>query len=576
MLRVNHRRIPKMIYVAIFLVFLLLAVQLNPPARSSVTRERAFSVEVILNKPGSSYDLTSLNDYAEKGSIKIVIEGEGNYDKDEDKEDPGSKLTYYFYRSHYHPELVVSLYEANESMYYSSGDKYEETRIEGLGMKLSIPTKEDEKEKDYETVKIKLGMQVNFTDDLIVHILKLGFKKHSFDFDKTNKSIVFMEFTRNDYDKDDNFEKDESYEKDEDYEKKDDYEKDGDYEKEAIYLSFSNDYVRKSPDSASETNETVIWVKGKNFTDDIDRDMRDILQFLSVDPTKWDNASWDDRTEKENDYNPLVELDPRNLDWSAAVEKELEWLISEYIISGLTTDDIGAILLESGGGEMVLYENGSWKSFSDTEALPTRGEGTISLSGLLDWNELPGNPPGHFDPAKPDTAYELGLIVGLIVSLIIIVLAISLYTRIRRKAILENINRRRIYERIKEKPGVHFSALLKDLGIKSGTLSHHINILEKEEFIKSRQSGMFRRFFLYGEKPLLTFGLPSIQERILKVIMDHPGISQSGISKETGSNKMKVNYHVKMMRDAELLTMEKKGRKSLCFITGAGMTFLPD
>lgn len=541
MLRVNHLRIPKMIYAAIFLVFLLLAVQLNPPARSSVTQERAFSVEVILNKPGASYDLTPLNNFAEKGSIKIVMEGGENYDKDEDKEYPESRLTYYFYRSHYHPELVVSLYEANETMYYSSRVNIDEVPIVGLGMKIAIPTEGGEKEEDYKAASLSLGIQVNFTDDLIIHILNLGFKKHSFDFDKTSKSIVFMEFARDD-----------------------------------VYLSFSNGDEGKSKDNAFKSNETVIWVKSKSFTDDFDRDIREILQYLSVDPTKWDNASWDDRTEKENDYNPLVELDPRNLDWSAAVKKELEWLISEYIISGLSTDDIGTILLESGGGEMVLYENGSWRSFSDTKALPTRGEGTTSLSGLLDWNELPGNPPGHFNPAEPDTAYELGLIVVLIVSLIIIVLAVSLYTRIRRKAILENINRRRIYERVKEKPGIHFSALLKDLCIKSGTLSHHINILESEEFIKSCQNGMFRRFYLCGEKVLFTFNLLIIQEKILKAIMDHPGISQSGISKEIDSNKMRVNYHVKIMRDAELLTLEKRGRKSLCFITGAGMTFLLD
>ena len=115
---------------------------------------------------------------------------------------------------------------------------------------------------------------------------------------------------------------------------------------------------------------------------------------------------------------------------------------------------------------------------------------------------------------------------------------------------------------------------MKNFNLSSGSLSHHINLLENEEYIKSRQDGMYRRFYLYEEKARLIFNLSSVQERILKVIMDNPGISQSGISDMIDSNKMRVNYHVKILRDADLLNLEKKGRKSLCFITIAGREFI--
>ena len=127
---------------------------------------------------------------------------------------------------------------------------------------------------------------------------------------------------------------------------------------------------------------------------------------------------------------------------------------------------------------------------------------------------------------------------------------------------------------IKNEPGVHFSALMKSFNLSSGSLSHHINLLENEEYIKSRQDGMYRRFYLHEEKARLVFNLSTVQERILKIILDNPGISQSRISKMIDSNKMRVNYHVKILRDADLLKLERNGRESLCFITNYGREFI--
>jgi len=581
MLRRSHRSNLKTIPLAIILICILLIVLLLTPAQASVTKETSFSAEVVLNKPGVTYDLTPLEAYAKEGSAKVVDE-DGNYvkydqggpDKASDNEDPETESKYYFYKSHYDPKLVVTLYEVQKTIYYPSGEDFDEAMMEGLGMKLSIPTEYDEKKTDYEKITLTLDAQMNITEGFFKYMDQLGFK--IVDFKEEDAQVVFMEFTRGGVDKDED-EKNDDYEKEGEYEKDDDYEKDDEHEKDGVYLSFSLSDGGKSSEVPSQSNEMTITVKGqKGFsTDTFDNDIRDILLFLSIDPDKWDEGQWEELTETEKDYVPAEKLYPEDLDWSAAMEKELEWLKSESIISGLTADDIQAISDKSMVEDPVVYENGEWMSFSETDALPTVEE-AISISSLIDWSILPANPPGQSFHTGSDVIYDLDLVIGLMVILIIVVVAFSSYTRIRRRSILENINRRRIYERIKEKPGIHFSALLKDLGIKSGTLSHHINILENEEYVKSRQSGMFRRFFLHEEKALLTFNLSTIQEKILKVIMDHPGITQAGISKKIDSNKMKVNYHVKLMRDAKLLTLEKKGRESLCFITGAGMTFLPE
>ena len=101
--------------------------------------------------------------------------------------------------------------------------------------------------------------------------------------------------------------------------------------------------------------------------------------------------------------------------------------------------------------------------------------------------------------------------------------------------------------------------------LKSGTLAHHLNVLEDNEFIKSVQDGRYRRFFLYEQKQPLKFRLSKVQERIMALIRDHPGITISDISSEVGSNRMVVNYHAKILQEAGLISLEREGRSNHCY-----------
>jgi predicted transcriptional regulator len=61
--------------------------------------------------------------------------------------------------------------------------------------------------------------------------------------------------------------------------------------------------------------------------------------------------------------------------------------------------------------------------------------------------------------------------------------------------------------------------------------------------------------------------LTAIQLAILGIVDQSPGISQSNISKNLGRNRMIVNYHIKILRDANMLSLEKVGRESMCYTT---------
>ena len=178
-----------------------------------------------------------------------------------------------------------------------------------------------------------------------------------------------------------------------------------------------------------------------------------------------------------------------------------------------------------------------------------------------------------------DLSWLLIYIIPLFLFITIMVLAgmaFLVYARLKTKALLDNVNRKMIFELVRDYPGIHFMALSKRLGIMQGVLSHHLNILEKNHLVKSLQDGMYRRFYLYDQSIEFKLVLTEVQQSILFIIKQNPGISQSKISNVMGKNKMVVNYHIKMLKDIGLLTYEREGRETHCYLTLNALTFFDE
>jgi len=149
---------------------------------------------------------------------------------------------------------------------------------------------------------------------------------------------------------------------------------------------------------------------------------------------------------------------------------------------------------------------------------------------------------------------------------IIIISVLFGYTRLKKRKLLHNLIRKRIYRRIESEPGIHFRGLLNELKLNLGTLSYHINVLEDRELIISRQDGQYRRFYLIDDvKSKNKYFLPRIQEKLLNIVTENPGISQSDMSKHLGKSRVLINYHIKLMNKSGLIFLEKKGRVCKCY-----------
>jgi len=128
--------------------------------------------------------------------------------------------------------------------------------------------------------------------------------------------------------------------------------------------------------------------------------------------------------------------------------------------------------------------------------------------------------------------------------------------------------RGRIYGYIENHPGCHYNEILKNLGIKNGTLSHHLYILEKTGMIKSRREGLkYRAFYTTGmefpEKE--KYRLTNLQVKILEKIKEKEGITQKELATLLGEKKQTINYNIKVLQRAGKITLKKKGRITKCY-----------
>ena len=138
-----------------------------------------------------------------------------------------------------------------------------------------------------------------------------------------------------------------------------------------------------------------------------------------------------------------------------------------------------------------------------------------------------------------------------------------MYSKLNSSDILCNSARSDIYSLIDSNPGITLGAITRELNLKNGTASHHLYILEREGFIKSRKTGKFRRFYKIGYQPS---GYNEIQDQILGKVRDNPGITQSGLARELNHSRQLINYHMNDLVDSKIVKLEKRGNRANCYL----------
>jgi uncharacterized repeat protein (TIGR01451 family) len=136
---------------------------------------------------------------------------------------------------------------------------------------------------------------------------------------------------------------------------------------------------------------------------------------------------------------------------------------------------------------------------------------------------------------------------------------VPLYSRLRKKHILDHELRGMIRDYITENPGEHFNSIKSELNLRNGTLSHHLSVLERENIVKSVKDGKYRRFFPVGMMLSDKAYPTTIEKRILDAIREKPGIIQKNIAIQLGLCQSTVNYHISKLKKLERIRTEKNG-----------------
>jgi predicted transcriptional regulator len=97
-------------------------------------------------------------------------------------------------------------------------------------------------------------------------------------------------------------------------------------------------------------------------------------------------------------------------------------------------------------------------------------------------------------------------------------------------------------------------------------LTYHLDVLEREGFIKSQLRGT-RRFYYPKESkmPDNGTGFPAIKEDIIMRVEETPGITVSDLASLVGVSRQLTNYHLRALIQEGYVRMERKGMRFRCY-----------
>ncbi|MFP4051226.1 MAG: winged helix-turn-helix transcriptional regulator [Thermoplasmata archaeon] len=135
------------------------------------------------------------------------------------------------------------------------------------------------------------------------------------------------------------------------------------------------------------------------------------------------------------------------------------------------------------------------------------------------------------------------------------------------KDLLELDSRREIYELVEDQPGVHLSKIADLLEMNVSLAEYHLRFLEKNDLIKSVKKKGYKRYFPTKEKvepkdKEILFELrKEIPLTIVFLLIENGRMTHKKILKEMDIAKSTLSYHLRKLKDIDILKSKKYGKK---------------
>ena len=133
--------------------------------------------------------------------------------------------------------------------------------------------------------------------------------------------------------------------------------------------------------------------------------------------------------------------------------------------------------------------------------------------------------------------------------------------------ILQLEARRRVFEAIKEFPGIHMRELQRKTGMALGTLRYQIRFLEKHGLIVEKKEGRLVTYYPRGggevdarDKKYLAVLRQELPRLIVLHLMMHPHSSHSKMKVHFTVSPSTLSYHLKRLADSDIIGKDAEGR----------------
>jgi len=206
-------------------------------------------------------------------------------------------------------------------------------------------------------------------------------------------------------------------------------------------------------------------------------------------------------------------------------------------------------------------DNTSYPEDLDDDGIPDKLDADIDGDGIP--NEKDAYPRDSSRWKEEDSTLVMILLI-LGASCILIVAGIMIYSRIKRRDILDNDTREAVFNYITDNPGSHAEKIRKQLGIGDGTLRHHLRQLKLKGMVRFGREGRYKFFYPsgFGESQSLT----PIQREIIDILEHNEGTTAIEIARKLGKDRTTVLYHIDNLVDKGLLRSKKVNQRVYWYV----------
>ncbi len=134
--------------------------------------------------------------------------------------------------------------------------------------------------------------------------------------------------------------------------------------------------------------------------------------------------------------------------------------------------------------------------------------------------------------------------------------------------ILQLEARRRVFEAVRDNPGIHMRGLQRETGMPLGTLRYQLRYLEKHGLIMEKKEGRMSTYYPTGggkvvdaqDKKYLAMLRQEIPRLIVLHLMIHPHSSHGELKPHFRISASTLSYHLKKLGDSDIIARDKEGK----------------